>query len=211
MPEPRRRSRYSKAQIEAINARRKKNAEKTEKGEKWHWYLTVQIIGFLLGVFSLTFIAPSVLIEWWEIVLIILVVGVVSALAQFKYFAKKQIITADLQPHNALFISYNFVGVGSITLFLFFVLNATVGTEMVHETHRIVGVDPEYRINRWGSVVFLLENDAFSSEVDLRALPYKDYFSYEERPYIEYDFIKGLFGYKVKYDHRLIKAVDEGA
>lgn len=207
MPDPKRRSRYTKAQIDAINERKKMSLKKAdEKRGKWHWFLTVQIIGFILGIISLAFIAPNVLISWWEIILVVVIVGSVSALAQINYFKKNQIIVENLKLTNALYLSYNFIGIGFVTLFLLFILNRTVGTTIVKETHRIVGVDPEYQIYRWGNVVFLLENDAFASDVDLRALPYKFYYGYKERPYIEYEFVEGLFGYKIKQNHRLAKA-----
>jgi hypothetical protein len=57
-----------------------------------------------------------------------------------------------------------------------------------------------------GSVVFLLEGDAYSSDVNLRALPYKFYRMSKEKTIMEYDFNKGLFGFNTKVDHRLVES-----
>lgn len=212
MPEPtRRKSKYSKEEIEAIKRKRTKRAEnaKSKRG-KWHWFMTLMIIGFLCGIASVAFLIPQIIIPWWHVLLIILAAALIGAIVQFSYFKKKQIITDNQKITEPLYLGYNIVGVGLISLFLVLLLNQLFSSsEIIQETHRIVGVDPEYKIYRWGAVVFLLESDEFAGDAEMRALPYKVYYKYEEHPYIEYDFYQGLFGYRIIGEHRLAKKIED--
>jgi len=212
MPEQQRRSKYTKEQIAAINKKRQEQRKAgNKKRGKWHWFLTLHIIGLLTAPVSFFFLSFMIVISWWEIALITAGIGLVSVAAQFHYFKKKKLISDNLQLTNPLFLSYNFLGVGLLGLCLFFTLNQTLASsEIIQETHHIVGTDPEYQIYRWGSVVFLLENDVFSNDVQLRAISYTVYLDYKDVPYMEYDFRMGLLGYKVKVDHRIAKSIPAG-
>ena len=105
------------------------------------------------------------------------------------------------------YIAYNIVGIGFIGLFLFLTLNMTLASsEIIQEHYEVLGPDPEYKIMGSGSAVFLLEGDAYHSDVYLRAIPFKYYTHWREHPIMEYDFRKGLFGYNIKVDHRMVES-----
>lgn len=200
-----RRRQLSSEEIKRIKER---NAEKQKEKSKikWHWSLTIFLIGFILGIISFTVLSSTIVISKLEIIIIFMSIATVSALLQFKYFSKKNVIAATMKKTMPFFIFYNIIGVGFSGLFLFFILNNTVASdEITHEYYDVAGMDPDYKIYRWGDVVFLLENDAYADDVYLRALPYNDYFTSKNKPVMEYDFQKGLFGYKIKVAHRLVE------
>lgn len=206
MPENKRRgSRYTKEQIAAINKRRAEKATNAESIRgKWHWFLTMQVIGFLMCIPIFAFLVPNLIISWVEILGIVTGIGIIGTLVQFTYFKKNKIITENLKLTTPLYLSYNFIGIGLTGLFLVLLFNNVfASSEPISEKHKIIGTDPEYQIYRWGSVVFIMDDDVYADYPDLRALPYAVYYKYKERPYIIYEFYQGLFGFKIKSDHRL--------
>jgi len=202
----RRESRYTKEQIAAINKRRAEKRKEAKKNRgKWHWFLTLHVLGILSGIVSFAFLIHLVLIDWTHILLIILGFSVVGLFAQYSYFKKRNIVSEKLKLFTPLYVSYNVFGIGLLGLFSVLVLNqALSGNEIIQEKYKILGVDPEYKIYRWGSVVFIMEDDMFANDPEMRALPYKFYYRYEERPYIVYDFYEGFFGFKIIGEHRLV-------
>ncbi len=168
-----RRRKLSNAEIQRI---RKANSEKQKQKEsfKWHWSLTIFLIGIILGIISFTWLASATVISFFEIVLIILIVAIISTPIQYKYFKKTNKIAATMKKAMPFYIAYNIVGIGFIGLFLFLTLNMTLASsEITQEHYEVIGADPEYKIMRGGSVVFVLEDEAYYTDVYLRAIAYK--------------------------------------
>jgi len=203
-PRDRGRRKISSADLERI---KKIKAEKQKKKEsfKWHWSLTIFVIGFFLGIISLAWLSKQVVISALDMIIIVLVVASISAVLQYKYFKKTNIIADTMKKAMPFFIAYNIVGIGCISLFVFFIVNKSFASnKIVQEHYAIIGTDPDYLIYRWGNVVYLLEEDVFASDVELRALPFKFYYESKTKTIMEYDFNEGFLGYKVKVDHRLV-------
>ena len=203
-PRDRRRKVYTKEQLQQIKES-KKQEQKKKESIKWHWSMTILVIGLLTGLVSLLWMSQWVVISKMQIILIIVGVGLVSFLVQMNYFKKKSILAETFIKSLPLFISYNIFGVGFLSYFIMLTLNMTVTFDReVKEYYDIVSTDPDYVISRGGIVVLTLEDNTYDDELRVRCVTFGDYLEYNKKKVLECRFERGLFGFKVIKDYKLV-------
>ena len=166
------------------------------------------ILGIIAAPICLFWLDNVMVIRLLEILLGVVVLSGIGLLAQYSLFRKKGWITEKLKFTTPLYITYNVFGVGFLGVLLLAIVNLSFGSDEVQtESFKVVGMDPDYQIYRWGDCVYLLEDDTYSHDVNLRAHTYNKWDLYRDNPndtYMEYQFKQGLLGVKIKVDHKIV-------
>ncbi|NQY09178.1 MAG: hypothetical protein HRT71_06640 [Flavobacteriales bacterium] len=181
--------------------RKKKPEVKLTKGTIM--LIVTMCVGLLLSLVSIFGLSSSIVITNWGILTLY---GIFAAFGCLVYFIIHKVEYSKEKLNIPFFLTFNIVGVGGVLVFLFLLFNNILASDKVnHEYYKIVGTDPEYKIYRWGLVVYLLEGDQFQHDVYLRSLEFK-FHSQMPEGYgtIEYDFYRGGFGFRKKGEHRLV-------
>lgn len=186
----------SKELLEKAALARKKKAE-SEK-IKWHWSLTLTIVGILGGgmltIYAYLFTRISLLMLFGGIIFI----GFISMLIQWKKFHSPEFIQRVYRFHISIYALYNIGGIGLLLSGILLNINwLFASSSEITERYRILGFDHDYVVDYSGWAVFLLENDAYADDPYKRAMYFTDAIKYKDLPYLEVVYHKGLLGLDV--------------
>lgn len=178
----------------------KSNANtRVQERSTWHWSLTLTLCFFFPSGIAILAYEDVTMIDWTTLILSVLCIGAVAAMAQYSWFKRmrKEKNEGDhLVIGKQLYFAYNFLGIGFLGTALMLTLNffVIVG-EPVVVVHKIAGMDKDYVASSYTGIVYLLEEDAYADETDLRWFDVSTNTLRQTHPYIIYEFHTGLFGF----------------
>lgn len=179
--------------------------EQKGKKEKWHWSLTVTIIGVIAGNMLMLGIMSFTLMSYLYLVLAVLGIGAIAFVIQWKHFHSPEFIQKNFRLPLGIYILYCIGGI-AVPLCGILLLTNWLGASSAEdiEKHRVVGLDREYILDSNYDAVLLLEGDAYENDPNMRSFPYLKAIKWRNNPILGIVSYKGLLGIPVFKEIRLM-------
>lgn len=178
-----------------------------KKKKDWHWSLSVTLLGWFVSFIAMLLMKSINLIYFSDVILIIVLSGLFWAIVQYIPFKKLQEKKGGDKLHVGipLYLAYNIAGLGMITAaFVMFGNFAFSSGEKEVKIFKIVDNDPNYTASTYSGIVYLLEDNEFDYDPDLRWFEIKSNGNRKTHPYIMYQFEKGAFGFLVRGERFMV-------
>jgi hypothetical protein len=184
--------------------------EQKAKKEKWHWSLTVTIIGVIAGNMLMLGMMSFTLMSYLYLVLAVLGIASLAFVIQWKYFHSPAFIQKNFRLPLGIYILYCVGGI-AVPVCGILLLTNWMGASSVEdvEKHRVVGLDRQYILDSNYDAVLLLEGDAYLDEPGMRSFPYLQAIKWRNYPILGIVSNKGLLGIPVFKEIRLMPDPDQ--